>query len=160
MQWSSENGFESTCRDYEKDYQYCKCTCSHWGLQVSLLATLPFAALEFEFPPSPPPSTPTIYSQAVQIDSMLYISGQIGIDPKVHSKTGGSCCRHFFLLLFQTGKFVSDDDVLAQTEQALKNIGAILEAAGTTEQNGNVSNPAVHTENCCISGSCHFLTLF
>lgn len=42
-----------------------------------------------------------------------------------------------YLFYFQTGKFVSDDDVLAQAEQALKNIGAILEAAGTTEQNGN-----------------------
>lgn len=36
----------------------------------------------------------------------------------------------------QTGKFVSDNDVLAQTEQTLKNLGAILGAAGTTEQNG------------------------
>lgn len=50
------------------------------------------------------------YSQAVEAGGTLYISGQLGIDPK-------------------TGKLV-EGDVKAQTRQALKNIEAILQAAG------------------------------
>lgn len=50
------------------------------------------------------------YSQAVEAGNTLYISGQLGIDPK-------------------TGKLV-EGDVKAQTRQALKNIEAILQAAG------------------------------
>ena len=49
------------------------------------------------------------YSQAVQAGNTLYISGQLPVDA-------------------QTGKF--PDDVAAQAEQALKNIGYILEEAG------------------------------
>ncbi len=50
------------------------------------------------------------YSQAVEANGMLFISGQIPIDPAV-------------------GKIV-EGDITAQTEQVMKNIGAILEAAG------------------------------
>ena len=50
------------------------------------------------------------YSQAVEINGMLFISGQIPIDPA-------------------TGKVVQGG-IKEQTEQVLKNIGAILEAAG------------------------------
>ncbi|MCK7531695.1 MAG: Rid family detoxifying hydrolase [Marinilabiliales bacterium] len=50
------------------------------------------------------------YSQAVEINNTLYISGQLGIDPK-------------------TGKMV-EGDVKAQTRQVLRNIEAILQAAG------------------------------
>ncbi len=50
------------------------------------------------------------YSQAVEVNGMLFISGQIAIDP-------------------QTGKLVQGG-IKEQTEQVLKNIGAILEAAG------------------------------
>ncbi len=52
------------------------------------------------------------YSQAVLAGNTLYISGQLAINPA-------------------TGKMV-EGDVQAQTEQCLKNIGAILEAAGFT----------------------------
>lgn len=52
------------------------------------------------------------YSQAVEINGMLFISGQIPIDPA-------------------TGKVV-EGDITAQTEQVMKNIGAILSAAGYT----------------------------
>lgn len=52
------------------------------------------------------------YSQAVRAGGMIFCSGQIPIDP-------------------QTGAFVSDD-VAEQTEQVLKNLAAVLEAAGTT----------------------------
>ncbi len=52
------------------------------------------------------------YSQAIEINGTLYISGQIPIDPA-------------------TGKFV-EDGIKEQTMQVLKNVGAILDAAGFT----------------------------
>ncbi len=51
------------------------------------------------------------YSQAVRVGNTLYFSGQIGLDPN-------------------TGNFISDSDVVAQTQQVMKNIGALLQAAG------------------------------
>jgi 2-iminobutanoate/2-iminopropanoate deaminase len=50
------------------------------------------------------------YSQAVEINGTLYISGQIPIDPS-------------------TGKLV-EGDIKIQAEQVFKNIGAILDEAG------------------------------
>eukprot|EP00164_Ancoracysta_twista_P012207 GFYU01019099.1.p1 GENE.GFYU01019099.1~~GFYU01019099.1.p1 ORF type:complete len:157 (-),score=57.89 GFYU01019099.1:104-541(-) len=55
------------------------------------------------------------YSQAILCNDVLYLSGQIGMDPK-------------------TTELVSDD-VLEQTEQALKNLTAVLKAAGCTHEN-------------------------
>lgn len=55
------------------------------------------------------------YSQAVKCGSTLYLSGQIGMVPA-------------------TGDLVSDD-VKEQTEQALKNMQAILEQAGFSPAN-------------------------
>ena len=52
------------------------------------------------------------YSQAIKAGNMIFCSGQIPIDPA-------------------TGEFVSDD-VAEQTEQVLKNLKAVLEAAGAT----------------------------
>lgn len=49
------------------------------------------------------------YSQAISTGSMLFTSGQLGLDP-------------------ETGKLA--EGVRAQTEQSLKNLGAILNAAG------------------------------
>ncbi len=50
------------------------------------------------------------YSQAVEAGGMLFISGQVPIDP-------------------ETGKVV-EGGITEQTEQVMKNIGAILEEAG------------------------------
>lgn len=50
------------------------------------------------------------YSQAVVSNGMVYISGSAGVDP-------------------ETGKFL--EGIEQQTEQAIKNIEAILKAAGT-----------------------------
>jgi 2-iminobutanoate/2-iminopropanoate deaminase len=50
------------------------------------------------------------YSQAVLDGKTLYCSGQVALDP-------------------QTGNLVGDD-AAAQTEQALKNLGAVLREAG------------------------------
>lgn len=55
------------------------------------------------------------YSQAIEVNGTLYISGQLPINPVA-------------------GSFV-EGGVKEQTEQALKNIGAILEAAGYTYAN-------------------------
>ncbi|MCX6241845.1 MAG: RidA family protein [Bacteroidetes bacterium] len=55
------------------------------------------------------------YSQAVEANGMLFISGQIGIDPA-------------------TGKLV-EGGIEEQTRQVMKNIGAILDAAGLTYNN-------------------------
>ncbi len=51
------------------------------------------------------------YSQAIENNGMLFVSGQIPVDPA-------------------TGKIA--ETIEAQTEQVLKNIGAILEEAGYT----------------------------
>ena len=55
------------------------------------------------------------YSQAIQCGDFLFVSGQIAIDPKTNALVEG--------------------DIEAQTEQVLKNIAAIIEAAGLTVQN-------------------------
>lgn len=61
------------------------------------------------------------YSQAVKVGNLVFVSGQIPIDPN-------------------TGDFVSND-VLEQTQQVLKNLRAVLEAAGTNL--GNVVKTTV-----------------
>lgn len=52
------------------------------------------------------------YSQATEINGMLFISGQVPIDP-------------------ETGNIV-EGGIREQTKQVMKNIGAILKAAGYT----------------------------
>ena len=52
------------------------------------------------------------YSQAVRAGSLVFASGQIPIDP-------------------QTGEFVAGG-ISEQTEQVLRNLSAVLEAAGTS----------------------------
>ena len=55
------------------------------------------------------------YSQAILLDGMVYCSGQIGLDPA-------------------SGQLV-EGDVRAQTERALQNLSAVLEAAGSSLAN-------------------------
>lgn len=50
------------------------------------------------------------YSQAIRTDSLVYTAGQVGADPS-------------------TGALL--DGVAAQAEQALRNLAAVLDAAGT-----------------------------
>jgi len=50
------------------------------------------------------------YSQAIEVDGTLYISGQIPLDPQIMKIVEGG--------------------IQEQTEQVLKNIGAILDEAG------------------------------
>lgn len=55
------------------------------------------------------------YNQAVLAGGWLYCSGQIPLDP-------------------ETGVMVGDGDVASETRQVLKNLNAVLEAAGATAQ--------------------------
>ena len=55
------------------------------------------------------------YSQAVKCGNLVYTSGQIAIDPAVGELIAG--------------------DIRAQTEQVMKNLGAVLAAAGTSYEN-------------------------
>ena len=55
------------------------------------------------------------YSQAVVINGLVYTSGQIALDP-------------------ETGNLVGDT-VEAQAQQVMKNLRAVLEAAGTKPEN-------------------------
>ncbi len=55
------------------------------------------------------------YSQAVEANGILFISGQIPVDPS-------------------TGKII-EGGIAEQTEQVLKNMGAILEEAGLSFKN-------------------------
>jgi 2-iminobutanoate/2-iminopropanoate deaminase len=56
------------------------------------------------------PKAIATYSQAVEVNGFLYISGQIAIDPA-------------------SGKLI-EGDITEQTEQVMKNTDAILKAAG------------------------------
>lgn len=52
------------------------------------------------------------YSQAIKTDSMVFVSGQLALDPT-------------------NGKLI-DDDIKTETRQAIKNLKTILEAAGSS----------------------------
>lgn len=69
------------------------------------------------------------YSQAVEANGFLFISGQIPIDPKTGSMVEG--------------------DIAEQTEQVMKNIGAILAEAG-------LGYPNVVKTTCLLSSMDNF----
>jgi 2-iminobutanoate/2-iminopropanoate deaminase len=52
------------------------------------------------------------YSQGIEVDGFVFCSGQIGLDPATGELVGGG--------------------VEAQAERALRNLGAVLDAAGLT----------------------------
>ncbi|KAK0310419.1 hypothetical protein LTR01_003571 [Friedmanniomyces endolithicus] len=62
-----------------------------------------------------PPPIKGVYNQAIVANGTVYCSGQIGTDPA-------------------TGKIV-EGDVQAHTHQIIKNLTAVLEAAGTSIDN-------------------------
>ena len=51
------------------------------------------------------------YSPAIRSGNLVFLSGQVGFDPATGTLTG--------------------DDISAQTDQVMRNIGALLRAAGT-----------------------------
>ena len=56
------------------------------------------------------------YSQGIKAGDLVYVSGQVGIDP-------------------ETGELVAPGDIKVQTERTLKNIALILESVGLTLNN-------------------------
>jgi reactive intermediate/imine deaminase len=61
---------------------------------------------------SPDPYAPYLLSQGIRIGDLLLVSGQVGIDGE--------------------GELVSVDDFEAQADQAFRNLGAVLEAGGSS----------------------------
>ncbi len=72
------------------------------------------------------------YSQAVEANGMLFISGQVPIDPA-------------------TGKII-EGGITEQTEQVMQNIGAILEEAG-------YGFPDVIKSTCLLSDMANFAAM-
>ena len=62
------------------------------------------------------PSAIGPYSQAIRAGDLLFVSGQIPIDPS-------------------TGKLIEQTDIKAQTHRVLENVSAILRAAGASIDN-------------------------
>ena len=62
------------------------------------------------------PSAIGPYSQAIRVGDLLFVSGQIPIDPS-------------------TGKLIEQTDIKAQTHRVLENLSAILRAAGGSTDN-------------------------
>src|SRR5581483_3926436 len=60
----------------------------------------------------PDPYAPYLLSQAIRIGDLILVSGQVGIDDE--------------------GELVSLDDFATQADQAFRNLGRVLEAAGTS----------------------------
>jgi 2-iminobutanoate/2-iminopropanoate deaminase len=59
----------------------------------------------------PDPYAPYLLSQAIRVGDLVFVSGQVGIDGD--------------------GELVSLDDFEQQADQAFRNLGRVLEAAGT-----------------------------
>ncbi|HYR91070.1 MAG TPA: RidA family protein [Terriglobia bacterium] len=62
------------------------------------------------------PSAIGPYSQAIRADNLLFVSGQVALDPS-------------------TGKFIEDKSIQAQTRRVLENLLAIVSAAGGSADN-------------------------
>lgn len=64
---------------------------------------------------APAPFRGAPYSQGIVHGDLVFVSGQIGLDPRTNQVVEGG--------------------IAAQTEQVMKNLGAILEEAGTSLRN-------------------------
>ena len=62
------------------------------------------------------PSAIGPYSQAIRAGNLLFVSGQVALDPS-------------------TGKFIEDKSIQAQTRRVLENLLAIVSAAGGSADN-------------------------
>ena len=60
---------------------------------------------------APAPFQGAPYNQAIRVGDLVFVAGQLGLKP---------------------GEAAIEGDIAAQTEQALANLGAILEAAGSS----------------------------
>jgi 2-iminobutanoate/2-iminopropanoate deaminase len=69
--------------------------------------------LEFlNFPAAPPPPPTAAYSHAVRAGEYLFVTGQLGVDPRTNTLVPGG--------------------TVAQTHQVMRNLQAVLAGAGTT----------------------------
>ena len=69
--------------------------------------------LEFlNFPAAPPPPPTAAYSHAVRVGEYLFVTGQLGVEPKTNTLVPGG--------------------TVAQTHQVMRNLQAVLAGAGTT----------------------------
>jgi len=69
--------------------------------------------LEFlNFPAAPPPPPTAAYSHAVRAGEYLFVTGQLGVDPKTNTLVPGG--------------------TVAQTHQVMRNLQTVLAGAGTT----------------------------
>lgn len=69
--------------------------------------------LEFlNFPAAPPPPPTAAYSHAVRAGEYLFVTGQLGVDPRTNTLVAGG--------------------TVAQTDQVMRNLQAVLAGAGTT----------------------------
>jgi 2-iminobutanoate/2-iminopropanoate deaminase len=64
---------------------------------------------------APAPFQGAPYSQGIVHGDLVFVAGQVGLDPETNQVVGGG--------------------IEAQTEQAMKNISAVLEAAGSSLSN-------------------------
>jgi 2-iminobutanoate/2-iminopropanoate deaminase len=70
---------------------------------------------------APAPFQGAPYSQGIVHGDLVFVAGQVGVDPETNQVVGGG--------------------IEAQTEQAMKNISAVLEAAGSSL--GNVLKASI-----------------
>ena len=71
--------------------------------------------MELEFlncPAAPPPPPTAAYSHAVRAGEYLFVTGQLGVDPRTNTLVAGG--------------------TVAQTHQVMRNLQAVLAGAGTT----------------------------
>jgi len=71
--------------------------------------------VELEFlncPAAPPPPPTAAYSHAVRAGEYLFVTGQLGVDPRTNTLVAGG--------------------TVAQTHQVMRNLQAVLAGAGTT----------------------------
>ena len=91
------------------------------------------------------------YSQAIKTGSLVFVSGQLGFIPGVRSPSSSHSRQTRVLCAFlwskggwlaQTKEFAAPD-VEGQAEQVMLNLGAILEASGSSFGQVRVCLPAV-----------------
>ena len=90
---------------------------------ISLVAVCSFAgAASAQSPGKEAITTPNAphvvgpYSQAIRVGNLVFLAGQVAIDPK-------------------TNKFIEESSIETQTRRALDNLKAVLEAAGMSMDN-------------------------
>ena len=75
--------------------------------------------------PPPPPTAP--YSHAVRAGEYLFVTGQLGADPKTGDRlvAGGQ-------VIDAAGKIVVPGGIVEQTHQVMRNLQTVLAGAGTS----------------------------